>query len=61
MHRIIFSSLFFLPTAVSAGIALYTDSQHPPVNPPSDVRVILLDGPEQLQARFFWCIARRCR
>lgn len=53
MHRIIFSSLFFLPTAVSAGITLYTDSQHPPVNPPSDVRVILLDGPEQLQARFF--------
>lgn len=34
-------------------ITLYTDSQHPPVNPPSDVRVILLDGPEQLQARFF--------
>ncbi|EIZ0835676.1 TIGR03757 family integrating conjugative element protein [Escherichia coli] len=53
MHRIIFSPLFFLPTAVSADITLYTDSQHPPVNPPSDVRVILLDGPEQLQARFF--------
>lgn len=60
MHRIIFCSLFFLPMAVSAGITLYTDSQHLPVNPPADVRVILLDGPEQLQARF-WCTARGCR
>ncbi|EJG7542745.1 TPA: TIGR03757 family integrating conjugative element protein [Escherichia coli] len=53
MHRILLSSLFFLPMAVSAGITLYTDTQHLPVNPPADVRVILLDGPEQLQARFF--------
>ncbi|HAP0333535.1 TPA: TIGR03757 family integrating conjugative element protein [Escherichia coli] len=36
-----------------AGTAVYTDSAHLPVNPPPDVQVVLLDGPQQLQDAFF--------
>ncbi len=53
MHRILFCSLLSLPATVVAGITVYTDSAHLPVNPPPDVQVVLLDGPQQLQDAFF--------
>ncbi|MDI1118295.1 DUF1525 domain-containing protein, partial [Escherichia coli] len=53
MHRILFCFLLSLPATVVAGTTLYTDSAHLPVNPPPDVQVVLLDGPQQLQDAFF--------
>ncbi|WP_127958551.1 TIGR03757 family integrating conjugative element protein [Serratia microhaemolytica] len=39
--------------SVLAGTVLYTDSQHMPNHLPTDVMVVPLDAPEQLQAQFF--------
>ncbi len=53
MHRMLLCSLLSLPVTVVAGTTVYTDSAHRPVNPPPDVQVVLLDGPQQLQDSFF--------
>ncbi|MFP1915970.1 TIGR03757 family integrating conjugative element protein [Lonsdalea quercina] len=43
-----------LTAGARAGTVIYTDSNHPVTgNPGPDVSVILLDAPEQLQARLF--------
>lgn len=42
-----------LPASVLAGTVVFTDSQHLPANLPPDVPVVLLDGPDQLQAEMF--------
>ncbi|CAD5743033.1 integrating conjugative element protein, PFL_4709 family [Escherichia coli] len=53
MYRILFCSLLSLPATVVAGTTVYTDTANLPVNPPPDVQVVLLDGPQQLQDAFF--------
>lgn len=42
-----------LPASVLAGTVLFTDSQHLPANLPPGVPVVLLDGPDRLQAEIF--------
>lgn len=42
-----------LPASVLAGTAIFTDSHHLPANLPPDVPVVLLDGPDRLQADIF--------
>ncbi|EPY5087004.1 TIGR03757 family integrating conjugative element protein [Klebsiella variicola] len=42
-----------LPASVLAGTVLFTDSQHLPSNLPPGVPVVLLDGPDRLQAEIF--------
>ena len=42
-----------LPASVLAGTVVFTDSQHLPANLPPDVPVVLLDGPDRLQAEMF--------
>lgn len=42
-----------LPASVLAGTVVFTDSQHLPTNLPPDVPVVLLDGPDRLQADMF--------
>lgn len=50
MYRSLLYSFLALPVISVAGTTVYTDSAHLPVNPPPDVQVVLLDGPQQLQA-----------
>ncbi len=51
-----------LPASVLAGTVVFTDSQHLPANLPPDVPVVLLDGPDQLQAEMFGnCLQTRSR
>ncbi|MCX8959106.1 TIGR03757 family integrating conjugative element protein [Erwinia psidii] len=42
-----------LPASALAGTVVFTDTRHPPQNLPADVPVVLLDGPERLQAELF--------
>jgi integrating conjugative element protein (TIGR03757 family) len=42
-----------LPASLLAGTVVFTDSQHLPANLPPDVPVVLLDGPDRLQADMF--------
>ena len=42
-----------LPASVLAGTVLFTDSHHLPANLPPGVPVVLLDGPDRLQADIF--------
>lgn len=42
-----------LPAFALAGTVFFTDSQHLPTNLPPDVPVVLLDGPDRLQADMF--------
>ncbi|EEV6991276.1 TIGR03757 family integrating conjugative element protein [Escherichia coli] len=53
MYRSLLYSFLALPVISVAGTTVYTDSAHLPVNPPPDVQVVLLDGPQQLQDAFF--------
>ncbi|HII1760757.1 TPA: DUF1525 domain-containing protein, partial [Escherichia coli] len=53
MYRKLLYSFLTLPVISVAGTTVYTDSAHLPVNPPPDVQVVLLDGPQQLQDAFF--------
>ncbi|HAK0225053.1 TPA: TIGR03757 family integrating conjugative element protein [Salmonella enterica] len=53
MYRKLLYSFLTLPVISVAGTTVYTDSAHLPVNPPHDVQVVLLDGPQQLQDAFF--------
>ena len=53
MYRKLLYSFLALPVISVAGTTVYTDSAHLPVNPPPDVQVVLLDGPQQLQDAFF--------
>ncbi len=57
MYRKLLYSFLALPVISVAGTTVYTDSAHLPVNPPPDVQVVLLDGPQQLQDAFLV----RCR
>jgi integrating conjugative element protein (TIGR03757 family) len=47
------SLLALLPVSVLAGTVVYTDSQRLPENLSPEVVVVLLDGPERLQAKVF--------
>ncbi|EHZ3659840.1 TIGR03757 family integrating conjugative element protein [Escherichia coli] len=53
MYRNLLYSFLALPVISVAGTTVYTDSEHPPVNLPPEVQVVLLDGPQQLQDAFF--------
>ncbi|ENG6439913.1 TIGR03757 family integrating conjugative element protein [Escherichia coli] len=53
MYRKLLYSFLALPVISVAGTTVYTDTAHLPVNPPPDVQVVLLDGPQQLQDAFF--------
>ncbi|HBC0040338.1 TPA: TIGR03757 family integrating conjugative element protein, partial [Salmonella enterica] len=53
MYRKLLYSFLALPVISVAGTTVYTDSAHLPVNPPPDVQVVLLDGPQHLQDTFF--------
>ncbi|EFA5471456.1 TPA: TIGR03757 family integrating conjugative element protein [Escherichia coli] len=52
MYRMFLYSFLSLPAMAVAGITVYTDTANLPVNPPPDVQVVLLDGPQQLQDTF---------
>ncbi|EFN7177337.1 TIGR03757 family integrating conjugative element protein [Escherichia coli] len=52
MYRKLLYSFLALPVISVAGTTVYTDTAHLPVNPPPDVQVVLLDGPQQLQDAF---------
>ncbi|MFB6328546.1 TIGR03757 family integrating conjugative element protein [Pantoea deleyi] len=48
--------LFFtllIPIQVMAGTVVFTDAQHPPLNPTADTEVVWLDGPDRLQQAIF--------
>ncbi|EQC00452.1 TIGR03757 family integrating conjugative element protein [Photorhabdus temperata] len=42
-----------MPVSVFASTVIYTDTSHPPRNADQRVRVVYLDGAEQLQAQLF--------
>ncbi|WP_445375461.1 TIGR03757 family integrating conjugative element protein [Photorhabdus tasmaniensis] len=55
MNIRIFWPLFplLMPVSVFASTVIYTDTSHPPRNADQRVRVVYLDGAEQLQAQRF--------
>lgn len=51
--RILTAISLLIPQMVLAGIVVYTDTSHPPINQTDGVTVVWLDGPARLQRSIF--------